>query len=59
MIGKDHGVELDGVNNISVVTDDTGESSLSNLTQLVSGEGVRKTSELVPKSIPSSNIRKL
>ena len=59
MIGQDHGVDLDAVHLISVITNDPGELDLPDFGQLLKGETAGPASILIPESISKPKVMEL
>lgn len=59
MVGKNHGIQLDRVDDVCVVTDNSSQASLSQFRELFVSEGVRKSSKFIPESVTTSGITEL
>ena len=59
MIRQDHGIDLDAVHLISVITNDPGELDLPDFGQLLKGETAWPASILIPESISKPEVMEL
>ena len=59
MIRQDHGIDLDALHLVSVVTNDSGELDLPDFIQLLESETARPSSILVPESISKPEVMEL
>lgn len=59
VIGQDHGIDLDGVDVVAVITKDTRHFDFTDLAQLLNGEAAWPTTVLVPETITGSKVGKL
>lgn len=59
MIRQDHGIDLNGVDVIAVVAEDTGHLDFADFAQLLERETAGPTAVFVPKTIAGSEVAKL